>query len=116
MIDWKNWKTGAKIGFIYGLAGAIYFTPVLIAQYSPTSTIPIIMCEDPCISWYKFIGLIVFFPSVVLTALCFGPLYQNLSLNNIILTNFIIFISISTVLGAAIISCFKFLDNAHLTK
>ncbi len=102
MIDWKNWKTGAKIGLFYGLVCALYLIPVLIAQYSPTPDVPIGQCDDACMSWYKLIGIIIFFPLVLSSALILNSFYQTLSAYQIILINSILVIVIGTILGAAI--------------
>jgi hypothetical protein len=107
MIDWKNWKTGAKIGFFYGLICAIFFLPGLIAQNfplvlpnEPPNTIS--MCGESCHFIYEFMGIILFFPIFLITSLITNPFYQSISGYNLILMYSIIEIIVGTALGAIV--------------
>jgi hypothetical protein len=102
MHDWKNWKSGAKIGFVYGLICALYFTPVLFSQFSPTPDHPIRMCEDPCISWYKIIGFFLFIPIIIPSLFFWLSINQDLTLFQMIIVNFFIDILLGTTLGAVV--------------
>jgi len=102
-IDWRNWKTGAMIGCIYGVIGALYFIPVLLAQYAPGAPNPIFQpYDDPSSYLYTIIGFIVFFPLVIASALVTGPFYLQWDIFEIILSCSIIEIVMGTVLGAVI--------------
>jgi len=101
MTEWRNWKTGAKIGFIYGVICALYFAPIIFIQFSPTPDHPIKMCDDTCTSLYKIIGLIFFFPLVFFSTL-FAPFYKMLHVYMIIILNSVIVIIAGTVFGAVI--------------
>ena len=101
MKDWKNWKTGAKIGLLYGIICVIYTLPVLIAQYSPNPDFPIRQCDDTCVSWYKFAGTVIFFPLVIGGALIVSPFYLDIPVNSLILIYSVTMILLGTVLGAA---------------
>jgi len=102
MIDWKNWKTGAKIGFIYGLICAIYWIPIITAQYFPSSHSPLLQCEDTCAGIYEIIGVVLFFPIGFFTYLITVPFYRHIDVNYIILVYSIIEIIVGTALGAAV--------------
>jgi hypothetical protein len=64
MIQWRNWKTGAKIGFVYGLIGALfgvtitYFWPYL--KYALNCGLPT-LCNDYHF-YISFIGIVLFLP------------------------------------------------------
>jgi len=101
MINWKNWKTGAKIGFIYGIICAIYCIPILVAQFMPTTPSPIFQpYEDTSTSLFTIIGIILFFPLVIPAALISSPFYLSMNVYEIILSFSIIVIIWGTVLGA----------------
>lgn len=103
MIDWQNWKTGAKIGFCYGLICALYFIPGYFSQLFPSpSDQPIMMCDDTCTSAYKYLGFLVFFPLLILSVFFLSRIdYQTLPVYQVILMNSIIDILLGTALGAA---------------
>ena len=103
MIDWQNWKTGVKIGFGYGLICALYFfVPVLFSQVFPPPDQPIMMCDDTCTSFYKYLGFLVFFPLLILSVFFWSRTdYQTLPVYQVILMNSIILILLGTALGAA---------------
>jgi len=101
LIDWKNWKGGAKIGFIYGMICAIYYIPILVAQYAPGVSNPFFQpYEDISTSLYTGVGIIVFFPLVIAAALITSPFYLQWNIYEIILSFSIIVIIVGTVLGA----------------
>jgi|SRR5208282_1844213 hypothetical protein len=100
MIDWKNWKTGAIIGFVYGLICALYRIPILTAQYMPSSHFPVLQCQKTCSTTYEIIGVIIFFPIEIISILIISPFYQNFTPYNLILIYSIIELLVGTALGA----------------
>ena len=102
MINWRNWKTGAKIGLLYGLICALYFAPIIFNNFSPTPDYPIRMCDDTCTSTYKIIGFLLFFPLVILSLSLWISVYQTLPVYQIILMNSIIVMLLGTALGALV--------------
>ncbi|WP_157677633.1 hypothetical protein [Methanoregula boonei] len=112
-MNWKNWKTGATIGFIYGLICAIYWIPILVMQYFPSSHFPIMQCEDTCSGMYEFIGIILFFPIQFFTFLITVPFYQKITANYLILSYSVIEIMVGTALGAAIGHFFGWLEKSQ---
>jgi len=113
MINWKNWKTGAAIGFTYGLICAIYWTPILIQQYLPSSHFPIPQCQDTCANAYEIIGIIVFFPIMFITYLISNPFYQKITANYLIVSFSIIEILVGTAIGAALGHFFGWLERSQ---
>jgi len=113
MIDWKNWKTGAKIGFIYGLICAIYWIPIITAQYFPSSHFPLLQCEDTCAGIYEIIGVILFFPIGFFTYVITVLFYQQIDVNYIILLYSLIEILVGTILGAAFGHFFGWLEKSQ---
>jgi uncharacterized membrane protein len=111
MIDWKNWRTGAKIGFIYGVICAIYIMPIVIEQYSPNPNVLTKIGEDYPYSWYQIIGIIIFFPVVVIVAFAVGESFQGLPIFEIISISSIMVVIVEIVLGVAVGYLFGWLEK-----
>jgi hypothetical protein len=63
MTDWINWKTGAKIGFIYGMIGMGYFLLLLWFNSQPTPQGQPILDSSSSMGIVLFLaGVIIFFP------------------------------------------------------
>lgn len=63
MIEWRNWKTGAKIGLIYGIVGMGYFLLLLWINNQPTPTVQPILDSSSNSGIVLFLaGVIIFFP------------------------------------------------------
>ena len=112
MIDWKNWKTGAKIGLLYGFAGLVYFLFFFWALNPPTPLGQPIC--DGCNNWalgFIIIGLVLFSPIFCLDIITSWLLGPFLFPNSIILLMMITMPFYGALFGAAVGHLFNRLDK-----
>lgn len=94
--NWRNWKTGAKIGFLYGLFCVVYF--VMVGWYRNILNPPVSpgqpICDgcDENATFFALLGLLFFLPII-----CLGVVTQMLVAN--IFPSFIIPEMIYSILG-----------------